>query len=900
MVREMRGWFRRAGAFVRRGALAREIDEEFQFHIDLEIEDRIRSGMTRSEARRTALRDFGGVDRYVEEARVVRGMLWLDHLTRDLRQAVRALLRAPGFTLITVLTLALGIGANTAMFSVLNAVLLRPLPFHDPGRVALVWRSSPSRDLHNLPVSYADYEQWRAQSHQFTDLAIWNRSSVTVLSDGDSERLTSEFASANLFPMLAVNPAVGRFFTADEEQRKEQVALISFGVWQRRFGGRADVLGKEMTLTGDPNSWKRGARTVRIVGVMPRGFHFPDQDVDLWEPAGTYWRYERERNDRAITTWSVAGRLAADASVASARLELSAITERLQAARPVADQAYVSDVNVVPVLDHVTGKGLQLAVWMLLGAVSFVLLIACANVANLLLAHGTGRQREFATRTALGASRGRLLGQLLAETGVLVTAAMVPALALAALGVRALPRLAPGDLPRIDEVQLDARVLWFAVAVSLLTGLICGLAPAWKLSRTNAREAMSEAGHGSAGGLRLARARGLLIIAECALSIALLTGAGLLFRSLQKVRALDLGFQPENRLLVRVAPPPNLEGEGWARVEGWGLELIERIEALPGVLSAASTTHLLLDGDPDQMVEVDGRLTPATAAGVNVATAAVTPGFFETLGVPLVRGRDLTQADMFSSYQALDRDRPVLVNETFARLFLAGRDPLGRRMRLGPPGNKEMWLTVVGVVGDMRRQLPERPPVPEIISSSFSHQINELIVRTSGDPLPVAPAVRQLLRSIAPTATILSTTTVMRHTDELSAERRLQTWLLGLFALIALLLAALGIYGVMHYTVAQRKRELSIRVALGAHARDMLTLVVSQGMRWALVGVAIGSLLAISLTRVIAHLLFGVSAADPVTFLAVSGILVCTALLACALPAARAARAEPMAALKAE
>jgi putative ABC transport system permease protein len=521
-----------------------------------------------------------------------------------------------------------------------------------------------------------------------------------------------------------------------------------------------------------------------------------------------------------------------------------------------------------------------------------VLLIACANVANLLLARGAARERELATRTALGASRGRVLAQLLAETAALVSIAVVPAVGVAGVAVRALTKFAPAGLPRIDEVRVDGNVLLFTIVVAAITGLVFGLAPAWKLSRTDPRDALSESGR-VAGGLRLGRVRGLLVVSECALAIALLACSGLLIRSLQHVRSVELGYDPDRVLLMRVAWPPGLRGVQQA--EAWGHDLVERVKALPGVQSAATTIGFMRASGPDALIAIENQPTPE----VQVAIDGVGPGFFETVGTPVLRGREPDWNELSSSAQ-FNLQQPAVINQTMSRVFFGDTDPIGKRIRVGDPGAKEWWLTVIGVVGDMRRESPERPPVPQIFFGAVSFQVNELLVRTSVGPLTILPAIREIVRANGATAVILSATTLSANIDALMAERRFQTWLLALFALLALILAVIGVYGVVHYAVAQRMRELSIRMAMGARTRDVLALVVKQGLRLAALGSTIGVIASLGLSRLIAHQLFGVAATDAVTYLAVSALLLGTALLACIVPAARAARLAPAMVLKGE
>jgi len=569
-------------------------------------------------------------------------------------------------------------------------------------------------------------------------------------------------------------------------------------------------------------------------------------------------------------------------------------------------------VNVVPLLDQITGKKLQLSLWVLLGAVAFVLLIACVNVANLTLARGAARECEFAVRAALGASRARLLRQLLTESVALAMCGGLLGLALAAAGVRALLLAAPPGIPRLDEVRLDPSALVFTLGVSLFAGLVFGLTPAWKISQQRPHQALKESG-GSSGGQALRRTHGWLAVLECALAVALVAGAGLMIRSFLRLQAVNPGFKPEGVLLARVLPPLSIRSGGQA--EAFFQEALERLAAIPGVQAVASTDDFLIRGTPDESINIEGRPSASGEKTSQLNSADVSPDFFRTLGAPLLRGRFFTRADALAKIQlvygprAQDRqltaagaERPpaeaAIINETFARRFFPDEDPIGRRFYFGPP-TKIYWYEIVGVVGDMRRQGLEKQPIPEYFTPHLGGAA-DLVARVNADPLAFAAAVREAIRSVDKNALILSVTTAEARLGELSAERRLNTWLLALFAAMALTLAAIGIYGVMHYSVAQRTREIGVRLALGAQPADVLRLVIGQGLRLTLGGVALGLLAAFALTRVMTRLLFGVSAHDPVTFISVALLLVGIAVVACYLPARRAAMVDPMVTLRCE
>jgi predicted permease len=842
-----------------------------------------------------------------------------DEVFQDLRFGLRMLLRQPGFTAVALLTLGLGIGANTAIFSVVNGVLLRPLPFQQPERLAMLWTDDLKRNLHEGATAYANVLDWRSQSQSFADMAIFSGNPLVLTEANEPERALGSFVSANLFPLLGVKPVAGRSFSPDEEASGERVVVLSHQLWQRRFGGAADAIGKSIKIDGDANARKSGPRTARIIGVMPPDFYFPNKETQLWEPATVYWRWQRESTDRFMSEarrWGVVGRLKPQVTLRQAQAEMNTIGQRLTQAYPTTNPNFPGfAVNVVSLLEQITGKKLQLALWVLLGAVVFVLLIACVNVANLMLARGATREREFAIRAALGASRGRLLRQLLTESVALAMGAGLLGLALAAAGVRGLLLVAPPGIPRLDEVSLDPSVLLFTLGISLCAGLFFGLAPAWKISQQRPQQALKE-NSTSSGGLGLRRTHSLLAVLECALAVVLLTGAGLLIRSFLHLQSVNPGFNPAGVLLARVSPPLSLHGN---RGEAYFQQVRERIAAIPGVQAVASTDDFLIRGTPDEAITIEGRPPASEGETSQLNSADASPEFFQTLGVPLLRGRFFTRADALAKSQLLSVPRPqgppsvsttatgpterppaeaAIINETFARRFFPNEDPLGKRFYFGPP-SKIYWYEIVGVVGDMHRQGLERQPIPEYFGPHLGGTA-DVIVRVNGAPSAFGAMVREAIRSVDQNALILNVTTAEARLGELSAERRLNTWLLALFAALALLLAVIGIYGVMHYSVAQRRHEIGVRLALGAQSADVLRLVIGQGLRLMLGGVALGLLAAFALTRVLAHLLFGVGAHDPLTFGGVALLLIGVAIIACYLPARRAAQVDPLVALRCE
>ena len=815
--------------------------------------------------------------------------LWLqpkrleDEVIQDLRYGLRMLLKTPGFTLVAIFTLALGIGANTAIFSLVNAVMLRPLPYQDPDLLAMLWTDDPKRNIREEGTSYPNFLDWRSQNKLFTDMAICSRGNPVILTGGDEpERVMGDLVSANLFPLLGVTPVLGRTISPDDERHRTRVVVLSHGLWQRRFGAAPETIGKTVEIDG---------RTSLVIGVMPAGFYFPTKDTQLWEPvtAARYW--EGSYAERFNDPWRVVGRLKPHATFDQAQAEMTAIGQRLMQTYPTTNEDFAGfGVNVVPLSIQFTGKNLRLALWVLLGAVLFVLLIACANVANLLLARGAAREREFALRAALGARRGRLIRQLLTESAFLALVSGFVGLGLAALGVRALISFAPPDTPRLDEVTIDPGVLGFTVAVSLLTGLLFGLAPAWKVSRSNPNEALKEGGRRSFGSLRLRQTRGLLVVVECTLAVGLLASAGLMIRSFIRLQSVDPGFKPEGLLLARVSLPQLTDR---SKAEVFFQQVIDRVSALPGVQAAGAIEDFLMRRNPDNTITVEGHPSDSPGqGGGELIEERISHDFFQVLAVPLLKGRFFKREDNLNSHV-------VIINKTLAQRFFPAEDPIGKRFKFGSRESENYWLEIVGVAEDLRRQRLEKQAVSEIYAPSASNNM-DLLVRVSADPLALAGSIRREIKSVDPTAAVYGITTGEHLLERLRAGRRFQTELLALFAVCALILAAIGIYGVMQYVTAQRTHEIGIRLALGARSADILWLVISQGMKLTLFGLAAGLLVAFALSRVISQLLFDVSENDPATFLGVAFVLATAAFLACYLPARQAAKTDPLIALRRE
>jgi len=905
-----------------KAAVEQDLDDEVRHYIALATRENLRAGMSLAGAERAARLAFGGVEATKERVRAGRWESVVETVARDIRYALRGLRRSPAFTTVAVVTLALGIGANTSMFSVVNAVMLRPLPYRDADRLALIFTDDVRRALHEEQTAYRTITDWRAESRAFQDIAYFaaGRSMLVDAGSGARERTRSALASANLFSVLGVPPLRGRTLTESDERERAPVAVISHSLWQRRFAGAPDVVGKTLVVEADGKS---SGGPLTIVGVMPAGFYFPDKQTEFWTPATTYWRFTRESTERFPSwarRWTAVGRLAPGRTPADARADLARIGDRLAA-------TYPSDIpdfpgfttSVVPVLDHIAGAGLQSALRLLLAAVGLVLLVACANVANLLLARGASRQRELAVRRALGATRGRLIRQLVVESVMLALAGGAVGVALALWATRVLAVAAASQVPRLDEIAVDPRVLVFAAGVSVAAALAFGIVPAVRVTAAGPGDALKD-GRNLSAGLRVARSRGALVAAECALAIVLLAGAGLLIRSLARLRGVDPGFDPRGVLTVRVEFPPQAPLEpreraqpsvvaDQARAIGRGRrmdDLLASVLALPGVEAAGFTGGLFVTGRGNASIAIPGRAIDSLATG-ELNDGQLTPGFLATMRVPLRRGRFLEAGDALAKIRArwspsseqAALPEPVVVNETFAKRFFPNDDPVGKRFCIDPT-NRPYWYLIVGVIGDMHRQGLERHTIAEYFTPYVPSPNGraDLVVRVKGDPLSVVPGVRGAIAAAAPNTLVSDVSTVAAQLGDFSAQRRFQTGLLAAFALLALVLAGVGIYGVVHYAVAERTREIGVRVALGATPAEVIGLVVGQGMRMPAVGIAVGLVAAAVLSRVLSHLVFGTSTTDPATFAAVASVLTGAATAACYLPARRAASIDPVSALR--
>ena len=866
----------RLWALFRSRHMDREIDDEITSHLSEATEEYVQQGLSPEEARWAAQRSFGGVPQTKEVYRQVRSFMWLEELPRDLRYALRTLRKSPAFTTTAAATLALAIGTNTAMFSVLNAVLLRPLPYRSPEQLAMLWTEDPTQNLREGRSALWDVEQWRSQSQSFADMATFDSVSTVLTGAEGVEQIVGGSISANLLSLLGVRPVLGRSFSSEEAEQRQRLVLISHRLWQTRFAGSHDALGATLVIDGFPS---------QIIGILPADFQVANFDADVWRPHPTH------HTVRGGQTWFVIARLRAGRTFDQAQAEMSAIARRLNDQLPATERN--KGISVVPLSLYLVGPQSRLALWMLGGAVVFVFLIAVANVTSLSLARSTARAREMAVRAALGANAGRIVRQLLTESVLLAAVSGLMGTLLALWGIRLIRAFGPDNLPRLNEVSLDLRVLGWALGTSFLAGILVGLAPAMTTLRRDLRPSGEESGRSVSGGASTRRIRRALVVAEFALAIVLLVGAGLLVRSWWYVNGIDSGFRPERVLVMEVSPPTTLSLP--AQRTDLYLRVLEQIQTVPGVDSAGIIDDLFSDNPREHVLTVE-RDDGTVSERLRLTRDEVSADFFRTLGTPLLRGR------FFSIGDQPEAPLVAIINEAMARRSWPGHDPVGRRVRFGPRDSDGPWFTVVGVVGDMRRQGLEREALPQIfVSLAQNHPPSNvaLFIRTSSDdPLAMAGALRAAVRRADKNVPIFGVAPLEQRLGTYLTQRRFQTLLLTGFSVVALLMAAIGIYGLIQYSIATRTQEIGLRMAIGAQAGDIFRMIIGEGLTLSLTGVALGLVGALWLGRAGSTLLFGVTASDPLTFTTVSLLLTGVAIAACYFPARRAMRVDAILALR--
>jgi predicted permease len=807
---------------------------------------------------------------------------------QDLRYGMRVLVKKPGFTLIAVITLALGIGANMAIFSVVNRVLLFRLPYKDADRLVMVWGANPQQGATIDLVSPADLADWRAQNRVFEDLAATDDAPYNLTGMGEPESLFGYSLAANFFQVMGLQPALGRAFTLEEDRAGAPgVVVLSHRLWQRRFGSDPNALGRSITLNGNPHT---------IIGIMPAGFQHP-QRSELWTPLRLNSLNANRANDRSFRFLRVVGRLKPGVTLEQAQVEMSRVARRLAEQHP--DTNTGQGVKIVSLREQYAGD-IKPTLLALLGAVGFVLLIACANLSNLLLAQALARQREIAVRTALGAWRGRLIRQSLTESILLALIGGALGLLLTLWSANLLITLFPNnianlDIPIVEEIPIDGRVLGFSLLISLLTGVIFGLAPAWQASKPDLNQSLKDGGANTLAGMSGRRMRGLLVVSEMALAVLLLIGAGLMIKSFWRLLQGDLGLNPKNVLTMEVLLAPQRYGNEQQR-RAFLQGIMERIENLPGVEEAGATNFLPLTGFwGSTSFSIEGRPAPRPNEEPSADNRVVTERYFRTMGIRLLRGREFDERDREGAPAV------VIINETMARRYWPNENPVGAHINLGQ-GNQPLWSEIVGVVNDVKSFGLEEQTHSDIYRP-FAQAPFPLIafaVRTTGDPLSLVTAVKDTIYAVDKDQPVFKVITMEKLAAESITLRRVSMLLVGGLSALALIMAAIGIYGVMSYTISQQRREIGLRMALGAQASDVLKLVIGQGMKPALVGMIVGLLASCALTRLIKSLLFGVSATDPATFVMISILLGGVALLASWIPARRATKVDPMIALRTE
>jgi predicted permease len=886
----LQSWLRAA---LGRSRLEREMDTELRFHLDTYVEDLVRTGVPRAQATRRARLEFGAIERAKEECREARGVRFLETFLQDLRYGTRSLRKNPGFTCVAVLTLALGIGSTAAVFSVVNAVLLKPLPYTEPARIVTPWWSWPVTDLGDeFPWGQRDFFAFRRQATTFQSLGAFKSDSFILTGAGDPLRLDGIRASAGFFPALGVQPLFGRVFDQEEEEPGHELEVVlSHQLWLDRFGGASSILDRSIELNGFAYT---------IIGVMPDGFVFPrgeempsilgfPRQAQLWVPLPT------PLNPVGPQDLAVVGRLKKGATSAQALAELQVFGKGVEAQYPSATGYYTPLLK--PLVSQITGDTRR-PLLLLLGAVGVVLLVACSNVANLLLARSLLRSKEFTLRGALGASRGRLLRQLLVENLVLALGGGLLGTLLAWAGVHVAKTFGPSNLPRLQEVSLDLRVFFFVLAAALLTGILFGLPPAFAATRESLVESLRERSQATGYSARL---RNSLLVSQVALALVLVVAAGLLVRTFYSLLASDAGFNPSRVFTFQLTLPAGKYSDVDAMARTYHA-VLQRLQSIPGVQQVGFSSAVPLGGAPDNTgIRIPDRpVTSVKDAPLTANYLFATPGYFAAVGTPLLRGHEFTESD------TKDSQHVAIITATMAQRYWPGRDALGKQVGVGL--TRFPLRTIVGIVADTKHVSLSEKSIPEMYVPYTQNEIKvwpnmqtmQVALRTAQEPASMATFVRQALNSVDPDLPLAKPATLASLVDDSVVQPRFSMLLLASFGGIALLLASIGMYGLISYSVARRTREIGIRMALGAAPRQVLRMVLSQGARLVGIGLTIGLAASFGVTRLMTSFLFGVRATDPLTYAAVCLLLTLVVLLACYLPARRATRVDPTVALREE
>jgi putative ABC transport system permease protein len=875
-----------------------EIVEELTQHLEDRYEELRCGGASVEEAYQatlTELRDkkllaeqLRRVERQIKQEPIIFGNNWRQNMIadiwQDLRYGTRMLRKNYGFTLIAVVTLALGIGANTAIFSVVNSVLLRPLPYKDSDRLMRI-RETKMPQFPEFSVSPGNFLGWKTENTVFERLVAMRFSAFNLTNTGDPERLRGMKVTEGFFPMLGVQPQIGRDFLPEEDQvGKNNVVILSHGLWQRRFGGDPQILNQTVTLDG---------QSYIVIGVMPATFQFMDRTNELWTPMAFTVQQTQNYGGHSL---AAVGQLKPGVTVDQARTEMVGIADKLATLHPEANTGW--SVKISPMLEFMV-RSIKPALLFLLGAVVFVLLIACANVANLLLGRATDRQKEIAIRTALGAGRWRIVRQLLTESVLLSLMGGLLGLLLAKWGLSVLLTFVPEDLPRMSDVSLDGRVLAFSAVITLLTGLIFGLIPALQTSKPNLNETMKEGGRGSTEGGRHQFIRNTLVVLEVASALVLLVGAGLMIKSFMRLQQVDIGFNPDKALAVSV-PLPQTKYSKEDQQVAFFQQLLEKVRTLPGVETVGATSGVPLSREDFVLgfkIQGQPELPPEASQSTNYYS--ISADYFKAMGIPLLRGRVLNERDIKDSLPV------AVINETMAKKIFPDEDPIGKRITFDTTSDKPDWYEIVGIVGDVKHYGLDRATTLQTYEPYTQQTLSNmtLIARTTGDPTSLSAAIRQEVLNLDKEQPISNISTLDKYVSTSTAQQQFSTQLFGVFAAVAMALACIGIYGVLSYSVTQRTHEIGIRLALGAQASDVLRMVIKQGLFLTIVGIVCGIGAAITLAKLLtdfSSLLFDVKATDPATFAVIAVALLCVALLACYIPARRATKVDPMVALRGE